>query len=220
MNIWILIGIILLFILLSVILFSSIRIEIRYLRKANDDNAWITFYALGNLIRYQLNITQLTWEGFDEGVRVGSTSTQSERLDEKLMTKEKLQEMYHSTQLIIERIDHFYRIIRHFMSRVVCEKLRWETWIGTGNAAETGMIVGSVWGVKTTSVSVLGSMIQWDQYPNLQIHPCFHEAKLEIDYHSIIRFRIGYAILAFNRLVYHFIIKRRGKKWRNIQYKA
>lgn len=216
-NIWLWIGIFILC-LFMILFFSSIRIEFRYYHKNETDKGAITFFALGNLIRYQVKIPAISFEGVDQGIEVKTTS--KIKRDEKNITKEKVKRFRELSAKMVRQIDHFYRITQSFLQRITCEKFQWETFIGTGNAAETGILVGMMWGAKMTLVSFIGSRIQWAKAPIIQIHPHFTEPIFEMKFHSIIRFRIGHAILAMSRLLLQLILNRRDRKWPNIQSKV
>lgn len=216
-SIWLWIGLFIL-VLTLLFLFSSIRIELRYFHKREKDEGAITFSTLRNLIRYQVKIPEISFEGLDRGVRVKTTSTFDE--DEKRLTKEKVERFRKLSIRMVKQINHFYRIIRTFVQQITCEKFDWETCIGIGNAAETGIAVGMMWGAKMTFVSCLGSRIQWTKPPIIRIQPHFTESIFETRIHSIIRFRIGHAILAMSRLLVQLIMNRRDMKWSNIQSKV
>lgn len=207
--IWMVIGASIL-LLIIILLFSSVRIDFRYQRKGENDEAVITFFALGRLIRYQKKLSQWMWEGVDEGIKY--KTKQQGKPEEKQVTQETLERAREFYRLMIDRIDHFVHILKQFLHRVTCEKLQWKTFIGTGDAAETGILVGVAWGVKTNLIAMFSSLIQWKQPPEIEVFPCYAESRLDIDFHSVIRFRIGYALLALQRILFQLLMKQGIKK--------
>lgn len=192
-----------------VLLFSSIRIDFRYQRKGENDEAVIIFFALGRLIRYQKKISEWMWEGVDEGFKY--ETTQQGKLEEQRVTQQTIEKAIEIYQFFVDRIDHLIHINKQFLNRVTCEKLQWKTFIGTGDAAETGVLVGVAWGVKTNLIAMISSFIQWKHPPKIEVFPYFTESRFDIDFHSVIRFRMGYAILAIQRILFQLLMKNRIK---------
>jgi hypothetical protein len=212
--------------LIGIIWFTSVRIEILFKRENENDRSEIKVLALGGLLRFQIELPQVKWEGFDEGAQVrgnlqaGSKSKNMVKRKEIVRinrrTLRKIRTVYHE---ILERFEHYHRIIRWFLSKVTCEKFVWITKIGTGDAAEAGILTGMAWGVKTTLVGILGSYLRWNEPPQLTIDPEFNRSVLETYFHSIIRFRVGHVILGAKRLLLHM---RRGRErtWQSTQFRA
>lgn len=213
-SVWLWIGILVLAMLL-ILFFSSVRIEFQYYHKREVDQGSITFFLFGNLLRYRVKIPEISLNSDKQMLRVKSVTKTSE--DEKKITKEEIKRYLEMSQQLVHQIEHFYRIVHRFLSRVTFEKLQWETSIGTGDAAETGVMTGLLWGAKMALVATVGKVFYWQQRPMIEIYPHFTESIFETKIHSIIRFRIGHAILAMNRMLLQIISHRRDMKWPNIQ---
>lgn len=112
----------------------------------------------------------------------------------------KLKHIYHE---VVENISFFRQTLRWFLSRVTCEKLVWQTRIGTGDAAEAGVLTGVVWTVKSSLVGWISQYVNWRRPPELYVDPQFQAPVLETHIHSIIHFKIGHAIIAIKRLLFH-----------------
>jgi hypothetical protein len=210
-----------------VIWFTSVRIEFLYKRENKDDRGEVKIYALGGLLRFRVKLPEVKWAGIDEGVRVEGTvkgqTTAAKMAKEKGKVKinkrtfRRTRFLYHE---FLERFDHFHHTIRWFLSKVTFEKLVWVTKIGTGDAAESGVLTGIAWGIKTTLVGIFGHYTRWQEPPQLAIDPEFNRPVLETYFHSIIRFRVGHAILGAKRLLLHMRIGRERTSWQNTQFKA
>lgn len=212
--------------LLIVLWFTSIRVEMLYKREKEDDRGEVKIFALGGLLRFRMELPNFDWKGLDEGLELeseaeGDTAVSPDLGKDKKYainrrTMKKMKEMYDE---LVDHIDFFHCTVRWFLSKVTCEKLVWVTKIGTGDAAEAGVLTGIVWGIKTTLVSVLGSYTRWEEPPQMDVAPDFQQAILETHFHSIIRFRVGHAILAIKRLLLH-MRKGRERNWPSTPFRA
>lgn len=201
-----------------ILLLSPLRIEIRFHHKQEQDRGTIIIKALWNLLRYRIKIPEVTWKGVDEGIEIDTINEGEKRKQE--ITRKKIKKYQEVSQHLVHNVDHFYRILRQFLQHLTCEKFVWQTLVGTGNAAETGVLVGALWGIKSFLLSLVGRSIKWKKPPSIHIHPAFSEAVLEFKFHSIISFRFGHAILAISRVLLQLITNRRDMKWPNIQSKV
>ncbi|WP_052807199.1 DUF2953 domain-containing protein [Risungbinella massiliensis] len=228
--IWILLGVLLLFFVIMVILLlSPLRIEIDYQRKAKDDNGNVRLSIWKGLIGYRFKIPSIDYQGLDNGVKVTSQSKSTktapevfEKKSDVTITKttlEKLQDCYH---YMLDNISYFHQLLRSFFRHVECQKFLWATLIGTGDAAEAGVLTGLGWAVKTTITGFFAGYIQWKEAPELEVFPDYHRSILETRFHSIFQFRIGHAIILILR-IYLRIRKGRSRQpcqTQNIPFKA
>jgi len=196
--------------LIIVLFFVSIRIEFQYCHKRDKNQGSITFFVFGDIIRYQIKIPALSMDVSRQELWFKSLTKTKE--EEKKITKEEVKKYMELSQQMVRRIEHFYQIISRFFKQVTFEKLQWETSIGTGDAAETGILTGVLWGAKTALIATAGKIFRWQKRPMIEIRPHFTDFVFETKFHSIIRFRIGHAILAINRILLQLISTRRGMK--------
>ncbi|WP_380705967.1 DUF2953 domain-containing protein [Salinithrix halophila] len=219
--IWgIIIGTLILFLLL-LLFFTSVRIRIVYRRKGEEDGFFLQVRWLWGLVRYR-------WvaEGFaltGQGLKVKEKKEGTTGTDKKKRTRIGLAAMKKAKEKVQdfrENVVNLYGVMRYFLSKVVCEKLVWISDLGTGDAAETGIITGLAWGIKANLVGVVGSYFQWRRPPQLDIRPYFIEARLETDLECIFRFKVRHAILAVMRLLLRMNNKGGEGKWQNTLFKA
>lgn len=219
---WVVLGLLLAFIL--VIPFTSIRLEARYWRKGADDQLNIQIRLLWGLIRLRYKIPVIKWMENE-----GSLIIREKSEDQPIKGSWRQRITWHSLRVMRERylmfrdqVHQLQDLIRSFLRHVVFEHLEWRSSVGTGDAAETGVITGVVWGVKSILVGVLSSYVQWTKQPLLKVDPLFSEAILKTDLHCIIRFRIGHAMLAAIRLMRSMRKGRKGEeqKWQSTLFKA
>jgi hypothetical protein len=194
--------------LCMLIWFTTMRVDLLFTRVGGNHHAEIKFATLGGIVHYRMKwdggVTEETKQEDDRGV----TSA-----DEK---RENFATMY---QRLRCQLPFLQATLCWMLRKVTCEELRWGTTVGTGDAAETGVLTGLIWTIKSILLGLAAGYIRWDQSPQLEVAPQFNRAILEIQFHSIIRFRLGHAILAITRLLTH-MRKGRGRKWQIIPFKV
>lgn len=211
---WYLLSIVILF--LVIIFFSKLRIVILWKRNGQDDQGEVRLSIWGGLIHYKIEIPNVQYKGWEQGVQVkqqkqsqmSTFNTQDQKLD--LITKKDIRKMKENYQYLLVNISYFHQILRSFFCHITNEELVWKTRVGTGDAAESGILTGIIWGVKTTSIAFISGYINWEQPPKLEVIPDFHQAVMETFFRSIFHFRIGYAIILILRIFYR-IRKGRSK---------
>ncbi len=199
-----------LFLLLLLVWHSTVRVEVLYKRKQQNDQGKVKIVFFGGLLRFKANLPQFKWQGIEEGVQVKgklmneTAKTPTGQKKEKVQVNKRMIKVFRRKYMdILHRIDEFQQIINWFFGKITCEKLVWNTRLGTGDAAEAGILTGLAWGIKWALIGMLGSRIRWNFTPQLKVDPDFNRAILETYFHSIIRFRTGHAILTIKRLSDH-----------------
>jgi hypothetical protein len=178
-----------------IIYYSKIHIQIYYKRAAKRDEAAFKVSALGGLLHYKINIPTLDFKDFDKGVKVESNyQTSTKKKKDVFINKENLEFWYEHFELLLHRIKNFHKSLRWFLSQVSCEKWNWKTNVGTGDAAEAGVLTGVIWGVKTTILGFISHSIQWKKSPELEVTPSFQSAVLETTFEAEFSFHLGSAV--------------------------
>ncbi len=214
--IWI--GIIL--ILLLLVLFSRIRIGLYYKREAQNDRLNIEIGLFNGLIPIRLKIPTLKVK--DEGV-VYKEEIQSKKNTVKkkkgLFTFRDFKTYERAARYAVENVVGLRKIIKRFLSKMQIIRLHWSSRIGTGDAAETGILSGVIWGIKSIIVWVLSHFMKMKVTPEIRIEPSFMQACLYTEFECIVRFRVGNAIIAGLLILLH-IRKGSRMKWQNTQSKG
>ena len=211
-----------LLILLILVPFTTLSIRFQYHREGTDDELGVAVYWIGGLIRYNFSAPLLNWtERGDLVVRQEIQTGKGKNLttQKKRITLETIRRYTKFFQRLRRRIHDLNDTVRPFLRHVTCERLEWVSTIGTGDAAETGILTGMAWAIKTMLVSVAGKYVRWARYPKLNVRPCFGEKRLESDLLCIVRFRLGHLILAVVRL---YLNMRKGSEgtWQNTPFRA
>lgn len=213
--------------LLLLIVISHVQIELEYKREGELDEGKVQVKALYGLLRHTLRLPKVDYEGVKKGISLDAewnttttnATTDTGETDQTInrFTLQKAQESYKDN---LEKIQDFYPLVRYFCSKIVCKQFEWKTRVGTGDAAEAGVLTGLVWGVKSFIVGLLGSYIRWGNPPDLDVMPNFNQFVLDTFFHSILRFRVWHAIVVITRLRIQ-MRKGRERKWQaSTQFKA
>lgn len=73
------------------------------------------------------------------------------------------------------------------------KKLRWETFIGTGEADRTAILTGVVWSLKTVCLKGVQFLMDLDS-ADINVVPFFNHWRFETSFSCMISFRLGKAI--------------------------
>jgi hypothetical protein len=102
---------------------------------------------------------------------------------------------------IMHKVFGMHVIMKKFLHRVTIKHLEWQTLIGVGDAAYTGMMTGALWAVKGGIIGLLSSYMRMKEMPQLSITPHFQASVIHTRLICMFQFRIGYAILAGLKLI-------------------
>lgn len=211
-----------LLVLLILIPFTTLSIRFQYRREGADDELGVTVRWIGGLVRFHYSVPLLKrTERGDLAVRQELRTGKGKTLTVKKrrITPETILRSQKRFRVLRRRVRDLNETMRRFLRHVTCERLEWATTIGTGDAAETGVLTGMAWAIKTTFVSVAGRHVRWERPPALNVRPSFEERRLESNLLCIVRFRLGHLILAVTRL---YLNMRKGSEgtWRNTPFRA
>lgn len=216
MNGWLL-GLGIAGVILLIIWFTSLRIQIIYRRQAENDDLEIELSVYRRLLRYRIRANMLQLRNLRTGVKVAGeadagtdpVSKEKERKKKAWITPHTIAEAQRYVRDLRQRVYNMDEIVRTTLKHVRGEKLEWQTNIGVGEAAATGIVSGIVWTTKSAVLAVLGRYVTLSTNPELAVIPDFSGTRLEIRFCCILRLRIGHAITAAIRIVIHYFRKGR-----------
>lgn len=198
--------------LLVIIWFTALRVELVYKREQGNDRGEIILTAWRGLIRYRIAIPQMQWKGLDQGVKVNTRASMDKMIgngsaeqhnSEVKVNKRLLKRLNSAYKEMVRNVSGFHQILRWFLTKITCEKLVWKSRIGTGDAAEAGILTGMAWAIKSTLIGWFCSRVKCRHQPQITVDPEFHAKVWDTHVNGIIRFRIGHAIIAIKRLLVH-----------------
>lgn len=120
---------------------------------------------------------------------------------------------------LLKQVHALKEILKPFGRKVTVLKWQWHSSLGTGLADETGVLTGLAWCFKSLITSCLQRYLNWGAKPEVSVRPNFQKPSFSTHFACMIRFRIGYAILAGIRILLN-LRKRRDQSWKSIRFKA
>jgi hypothetical protein len=205
-----------------IFLLTTITVRVHYKRKRKDDMLMINLSAWFGLIRFQHEVSVIKLAEDMSGV-IYRTETESpqEPIDQKnfKMNPKEMFQFHHRIYELFKHVHALHRILRRFLKKVRLYEWRWRSAIGTGDAAETGMLSGLGWGIKSNITLLISRYLSLRVVPKYDVKPLFQEKRLETELSCMFRIRVGHAILAGLRMLFN-LRKRRDIKWQNTLFKA
>ncbi|OQP04625.1 hypothetical protein BSK33_02755 [Geobacillus sp. 44B] len=182
-----------------------------FFQHAQDDDEWkITFRTLFGIVRYTVHIplvkveTTSTSPGIVIAHKKSMENTANSKEKRSKYTPKEIMNILRKAREFTERVVHLNDIMKNFFRHVSITKFEWQTKIGTGDAATTGMMVGLGWSLKYSVLAVCSKYMKLKTTPMITIIPSFHQAVSETKFICMIHFRIGHAILAGIRVIKHW----------------
>jgi len=204
---------------------SYIKVKFSLKRIHKDDRFSVDVYLFRRLFHYQYEISLVEFRNVFEGVELKSKSTKtvdkSESEAESLVTPKDIRDYLRNAKELVTHFVGLSRWISQSMTYFHCTQLKWKTSIGVGEAPETAMLTGLVWGVNSNIVSLFINKIKMDVIPQLEVHPLYNKKEFYIEAECILKIRIAHAIY----IAIHFMIrllKAKGgfKTWKNILFRV
>lgn len=195
-----------LLVIIVIVTLLTVRIELDYRRKEENDSLSIHIATMGGLIRFKRHFPVLILHANDPSVQVNETRSGTLGANKKQkhrLTLDWVQHMRKNWQRLRSAVADLYGIIQVFLSKVRCRRLVWHSVIGTGDAAEAGMLTGLIWGLKSVSLRLGTNFIKMETVPSIQVTPDFTHPRLETHFTCIVKFRLGQAILTAIRIFFH-----------------
>ncbi|MEH7108197.1 DUF2953 domain-containing protein [Bacillus sp. JJ1764] len=210
--VWLLITLLAFVLLVLVMVLTKLTVLIHYQHYNDNDNLTIEFRIWFGLIKYKKNIPLIKIDDDSPSIVVKSDSNLNKD-DEKVqqISKKEVTGYWQRTHELLDRIFNLNLIIKKLFKKVMIKQLEWETFIGVGDAAHTGIAVGALWAAKGGIVGLLSKFLNLTVMPQLSITPHFQAAVIQTQLKCMFQFRIGHAILAGLKLIKFW----RGEKKRS-----
>ncbi|WP_139364843.1 DUF2953 domain-containing protein [Sutcliffiella halmapala] len=199
----VLVGIAILLFLL--IIFTKITIHFYFHHEQDNDQMIVKLSAWFGLIRYTIDVPLIKVDKDSASIQVkektkmGAAGKTKEK--EKDYSPKDIFQSIGDTYELVRHVVGMHEIVRRFLSKVEIKKLEWHSNVGLGDAAYTGMVVGAAWSLKGGIVGFMSQYTKMKADPVLSITPFFQQAVSQTLVKCMIRFQIGYAILAGIRTV-------------------
>ncbi|OAO80927.1 DUF2953 domain-containing protein [Anoxybacillus flavithermus] len=187
---------------LTFIPFLHVYMTIQFQHAQDDDQLMIDVRLL-RFIRYRLTIPLIEISKSEVGI-VTEERTNTGKDEKTTFTVNDARDRLAKVRQLLNKIVHLHTIMKKFLQHVSVLQFQWHTQIGVGDAAKTAVFVGVGWSVKYYVVAMISKYMNVCITPSISIVPFFQGAVSRTSFTCMIRFRIGYAILAGLKVVKHW----------------
>ncbi|WP_235749778.1 DUF2953 domain-containing protein [Neobacillus bataviensis] len=204
---WLWLSLSILLFLFILIIFTKITILLNYYHHNDNDDLKVEFKIWFGLIKYKLNVPLIKIDDNSPSLVVKSHSHMGDSAAENpentvnQITQNDVVSSFEKTKELLERVIDLHVIVRKFFKRVTIKNFEWQTLMGVGDAAHTGMLTGAIWAIKGSIVSILSHYFRLKEMPHLSVTPHFQAAVIQTQLTCMFQFRIGYAILAGLKMI-------------------
>ena len=225
---WLIYILIFIVVLLILILFSEVRVRVLFKKDDQDDMLEINLRLFYQLIRINKKIPMIKLESAEEGIKYQSetnaqaTDASAEKTSEKKnrITGHKLLEWRKQLKQILNQVRDLYPELKKFLKHVQIDKYQWESIIGTGDAVNTAVLTGVIWGLKGSLLGLITAYVKLAPKPFIKVIPEYSKEIFQSRFECILRFRVGYLIFTGIRILFKFLQGGRKKWQKNIPSKA
>ncbi|MGO4270780.1 DUF2953 domain-containing protein [Paenibacillus sp. TAF58] len=202
---WLGIVVLIIIFVAFVFLFSFIRGEFNFTRVKDNDTLSVEMRALFGLIRYRFVIPIIQFKGFTQGILIKSeivSKSSSKLMDESKdhITKERILNAYHQAKEAIVHTLNLYDWMKLTLAKVECTELKWITRVGVGDAPETAITTGAIWGIKSSLLGFSISYVKLMAKPRIDVIPQYNEKHFSTDFRFAGRIRVWFMVVAGIRL--------------------
>jgi Protein of unknown function (DUF2953) len=188
--------------ILFVLIITKLTVTLSLYHGNDNDHFKVKLRAWFGLIKYTIDIplVKLDDDGpnivLEEEQKRGNESNPSKtKASKKKITPKDFIDSLNDTKELIIHVQSLHRIIRSFLKKVKLDHVQWKTLFGTGDAASTGTLTGTIWGMKGSIIGILSGYMRLQSMPVIEVTPTFQHAVIQTQFSCIIQFRIGNAIL-------------------------
>ncbi|MFC0214284.1 DUF2953 domain-containing protein [Paenibacillus chartarius] len=209
----VLIVIAVLAVLVAVVLISRIRVEVTAARVRENDRVSISVRALFGFVRYRLNVPMIDFRNFNEGIAIKHQSAGSPGLPKEFhLNRENILDMFERVRLIIKNVFNLLEWMKSTLAKLECTAFRWHTHVGIGDAPETAMTTGLVWGLQTSVAGLVFQRVCLKAAADVQVFPQYNQQVFATELAGKFQIRVWHVAAAGFKLIPH-IWKAKGD-WR------
>lgn len=181
---------------------TKVQIELSYKRKDENDRLNIRISIWRGLIHYTVKMPELILTDSGTAIKAEEVKGNGPPKEKKLKAEE-LADGLEKMKDVLKRVRGLHRIIRRLLARTEVKQFEWETQIGTGDAASTGMLAGSILGMKGGLLGLLSTYFDFRVMPSYRVIPVFRGKAADTRIFCIFQVRAGHAITAGVRMIRH-----------------
>ncbi len=222
---WAFILVIVAAVFLLILSLSKITLRLRYRRLGKDDHFALEFSLWRGIIHYKLEIPLIKMQAVEKEktsrkISLGSLlrpvlrpafkiRAELEGKGGKPVAEEKKKVPIPGPARLVELLlnavrtfKKYYPVVLFMFERVKLSRFHWQTEIGTGEPSQTGILVGTAWGLKGFLMSLIYRFFDPGVKPVISIAPSYEKVCFNTFLDCIFEVRIGHIILTgFKMLV-------------------
>lgn len=203
---WLVMAIISFIFLLVIILITRLTIIFDLYHGNDNDHIKLEFRIWFGIIKYKKEIPLIKVDDnsptlvYKEKTKTGKNENTTQD-DVYQFTSSELQNSMYDTEKILKHVVKLHRIVRNFLRKVSVKQLEWQTAIGVGDAAFTGMATGGIWAIKGSIIGIISHYMKLKEGPKVNVVPFFKHTISQTRFKCIFQFRIGQAMLAGVKMI-------------------
>jgi hypothetical protein len=95
--------------------------------------------------------------------------------------KGKMKANFQMVQLLRQNTTHLYAWMKNTLAHIECTQLKWITRVGIGDAPQTAIAAGAVWGMKSSLLGYMMHLVQVRSKPLVEVVPQYNHAQFSTD---------------------------------------
>lgn len=215
-------------IFLLILSLTKITLRLRYRKLGKDDHFALEFSLWRGLIHYKLEIPFIKVQAVaEEKIRrkISPASLLRPVLRPAFKIRAELEgkggrpiaeekkkvfvpgpaRLFNSFFNALRKFKKYYPVVLFMFERVKLSRFHWQTEIGTGEPSQTGILVGTAWGLKGFLLSLIYRLFAPGVRPVINIAPSYEKVCFNTFLDCIFEVRIGHIILTgFKMLIVRF----------------
>jgi len=204
-------------ILLIIVAVSKVRILVMYWKEGKDDSVSMSISALFGRVRFEYKVPLIALKPKLAGIRI-RVSEQQSKDPEKEWSIDEIRAAIRNFKVLISYMKQYREWISESSKHVHIESLRWQLHCGLGDAPQTGVASGILWGLMGSIISAASRKVTFDCRPDLQLIPVYQDVpvfRTEVSVRAAIR--VYWLFVIVSMMVWR-VLKRRGgwKVWYKI----
>lgn len=194
---WLAIGIGIVILLILIVLLSKISLKVTFLYSEMEKQC---------LFQVKIWMIDYTFDVLERMEKMEKKTEQKiEKAEEDGGIENKIMAQLDTIGELIKRLQEIHTITKDFLKKVKINSWKWQSQIGTGDAASTGIVTGYAWGTKGMAAGALGQYMHIVDIPEFEITPVFQgkgfasKCELTASFHIYRAIKAGVTLLMFMR---------------------
>lgn len=186
------------------LLYQNAYILIEYVRKENDDNAVISLFTLGGILKlkYEVPFMDLTAGGIK--TRLIKMKGRKEKAEEKEEEAFGVRQLIDRYRYLKEQGKHYSRVLKYIKSRLKLKEIKLDLLIGFEDAFLTGIVTGLAWsaaGIITSYISEKAAGAK----KSVRIKSSYTANDFKVDLYCIFSIKIAHIIVVVFKLLFGWL---------------